>query len=53
MLRWENGVMSMPASAPLHPAEGFVRLSFTVADEVLKDACLRIAGFVESLRAGR
>jgi hypothetical protein len=24
-----------------------------VADEALKDACQRIAGFVESLRAGR
>ena len=49
----QTGVSVLDAQAFGASAEGFVRLSFTVADEVLKDACQRIAGFVESLRAGR
>lgn len=49
----QTGVSVLDAQAFGASAEGFVRLSFTVADDVLKDACQRIAGFVESLRANR
>ena len=49
----QTGVSVLDAQAFGASAQGFVRLSFTVADESLKDACQRIAGFVESLRAGR
>lgn len=48
-----TGVSVLDAQAFGASAEGFVRLSFTVADEVLKDACQRIAGFVETLGAQR
>ncbi|QZI71830.1 aminotransferase class I/II-fold pyridoxal phosphate-dependent enzyme [Pseudomonas protegens] len=48
-----TGVSVLDAQAFGASAEGFVRISFTVADEVLKDACQRIAGFVETLGATR
>ncbi|ROL93362.1 pyridoxal phosphate-dependent aminotransferase [Pseudomonas protegens] len=48
-----TGVSVLDAQAFGASAEGFVRISFTVADEVLKDACQRIAGFVETLDATR
>jgi len=48
-----TGVSVLDAQAFGASAEGFVRISFTVADEVLKDACQRIAGFVEALGAQR
>ncbi|MGC5703653.1 aminotransferase class I/II-fold pyridoxal phosphate-dependent enzyme [Pseudomonas sp. NFXW11] len=48
-----TGVSVLDAQAFGASAEGFVRISFTVADEVLKDACQRIAGFVETLAAQR
>ena len=48
-----TGVSVLDAQAFGANAEGFVRISFTVADEVLKDACQRIAGFVEALGAQR
>ncbi|NBF10986.1 pyridoxal phosphate-dependent aminotransferase [Pseudomonas sp. Fl4BN1] len=48
-----TGVSVLDAQAFGASAEGFIRISFTVADEVLKDACQRIAGFVESLNASR
>ena len=48
-----TGVSVLDAQAFGASAEGFVRISFTVADEVLKDACQRIAGFVETLGAQR
>ncbi len=46
-----TGVSVLDAQAFGASAEGFVRISFTVADDVLKDACQRIAGFVETLGA--
>lgn len=48
-----TGVSVLDAQAFGASAEGFVRISFTVADDVLKDACQRIAGFVETLGAQR
>ncbi|WP_025129499.1 pyridoxal phosphate-dependent aminotransferase [Pseudomonas sp. PH1b] len=48
-----TGVSVLDAQAFGASAEGFVRISFTVADEVLKDACQRIASFVETLGAQR
>lgn len=48
-----TGVSVLDAQTFGASAEGFVRISFTVADEVLKDACQRIAGFVETLGAQR
>ncbi|MFJ7140600.1 pyridoxal phosphate-dependent aminotransferase [Pseudomonas protegens] len=48
-----TGVSVLDAQAFGASAEGFVRISFTVADDVLKDACQRIAGFVETLGATR
>lgn len=45
----QTGVSVLDAQAFGASAEGFVRLSFTVADDALKDACQRIASFVESL----
>ncbi|MCO7612612.1 aminotransferase class I/II-fold pyridoxal phosphate-dependent enzyme [Pseudomonas chlororaphis] len=48
-----TGVSVLDAQAFGASAEGFVRISFTVADDVLKDACQRIAGFVETLDATR
>ena len=48
-----TGVSVLDAQAFGASAEGFVRISFTVADDTLKDACQRIAGFVEGLRANR
>jgi arginine:pyruvate transaminase len=47
----QTGVSVLDAEAFGVSAKGFVRISFTVADDTLKDACQRIAGFVESLRA--
>eukprot|EP01030_Chromulinospumella_sphaerica_P008133 gene8133-7959_t len=40
-----TGVSVLDAQAFGASAEGFVRISFTVADDTLKDACQRIAGF--------
>ena len=48
-----TGVSVLDAQAFGASAEGFVRISFTVADDTLKDVCQRIAGFVEGLRANR
>ncbi|MCK9797711.1 aminotransferase class I/II-fold pyridoxal phosphate-dependent enzyme [Pseudomonas sp. MAFF 302030] len=48
-----TGVSVLDAQAFGSSAQGFVRISFTVADEVLKDACQRIAAFVEGLGAPR
>ncbi|MGE8353681.1 MAG: pyridoxal phosphate-dependent aminotransferase [Pseudomonas protegens] len=48
-----TGVSVLDAQAFGASAEGFVRISFTVADDVLKDACQRIAGFVETLGTTR
>lgn len=48
-----TGVSVLDAQAFGASAKGFVRISFTVADDTLKDACQRIAGFVEGLRANR
>lgn len=48
-----TGVSVLDAQAFGASAEGFVRISFTVADDTLKDACQRIAGFVQGLRANR
>lgn len=48
-----TGVSVLDAQAFGASAEGFVRISFTVADDTLKGACQRIAGFVEGLRANR
>ncbi|KAF1024674.1 MAG: Arginine--pyruvate transaminase AruH [Pseudomonas sp.] len=45
-----TGVSVLDAQAFGASARGFVRISFTVADHTLKDACERIAGFVEGLR---
>lgn len=49
----QTGVSVLDAQAFGASAEGFVRISFTVADDDLKEACKRIAGFVESLSSSR
>lgn len=49
----QAGVSVLDAQAFGASAEGFVRISFTVADDDLKEACKRIAGFVESLSSPR
>ncbi len=49
----QTGVSVLDAQAFGASAEGFVRISFTVADDDLKEACKRIAGFVESLSSPR
>jgi arginine:pyruvate transaminase len=46
----ETGVSVLDAAAFGEPAQGFVRLSFTLSDEQLAEACERIAGFVSKLR---
>lgn len=48
-----TGVSVLDASAFGASTAGFVRVSFTVSDAALSEACLRIARFVESLEAGR
>jgi arginine:pyruvate transaminase len=45
----EAGVSVLDAAAFGDPAQGFVRLSFTVSDEQLAQACLRIKAFVAGL----
>lgn len=45
----ESGVSVLDAAAFGEPAQGFVRLSFTVSDEQLARACLRIKLFVSTL----
>lgn len=45
----EVGVSVLDAAAFGEPAQGFVRLSFTVSDEQLARACLRIKSFVNTL----
>ncbi len=45
----EAGVSVLDAAAFGEPAQGFVRLSFTVSDEQLARACLRIKSFVTTL----
>jgi arginine:pyruvate transaminase len=45
----EAGVSVLDAAAFGEPAQGFVRLSFTVSDEQLAQACGRIKQFVEGL----
>lgn len=47
----EAGVSVLDAAAFGAPAEGFVRLSFTLADAQLLEACERIKRFVASLAA--
>lgn len=49
----QTGVSVLDAQAFGASAKGFVRISFTVADADLKEACKRIAGFVESLASVR
>jgi arginine:pyruvate transaminase len=44
-----TGVAVLDAQAFGAPAAGFVRLSFTLADDRLTDACRRIRGFVSGL----
>jgi len=44
-----RGVSVLDAAAFGPLADGFVRLSFTLADETLAEACERILGFVEGL----
>ena len=44
-----TGVSVLDAAAFGASAEGFVRISFTVADDDLKEACVRIKTFVEGL----
>lgn len=48
-----TGVSVLDAEAFGASARGFVRISFTVADDTLADACERIAGFVDGLRGRR
>lgn len=45
----ETGVSVLDAAAFGEPAQGFVRLSFTLSDEQLTEACERIANFVDQL----
>ncbi len=45
----EAGVSVLDAAAFGEPAQGFVRLSFTVSDEQLARACVRIKSFVMTL----
>ncbi|MCI8211285.1 aspartate aminotransferase [Pseudomonas sp. S25] len=45
----EAGVSVLDAAAFGEPAQGFVRLSFTVSDEQLARACVRIKSFVTTL----
>lgn len=45
----ETGVSVLDAAAFGEPAQGFVRLAFTVSDEHLTQACQRIKTFVGSL----
>lgn len=45
----ETGVSVLDAAAFGEPAQGFVRLSFTLGEEKLAQACERIAGFCEKL----
>jgi arginine:pyruvate transaminase len=45
----EAGVSVLDAAAFGEPAQGFVRLSFTVSDEQLARACVRIKSFVSTL----
>jgi arginine:pyruvate transaminase len=47
----EGGVAVLDAAAFGQPSQGFVRLSFTVSDEHLTQACLRIKAFVNTLTA--
>ncbi|NWE80477.1 aminotransferase class I/II-fold pyridoxal phosphate-dependent enzyme, partial [Pseudomonas yamanorum] len=45
----EAGVSVLDAAAFGEPAQGFVRLSFTLGEARLAEACQRIAGFVAKL----
>ncbi|MNE33484.1 Arginine--pyruvate transaminase AruH [compost metagenome] len=47
----ETGVAVLDASAFGASTAGFVRISFTVSDAALSDACGRIAGFIKRLQA--
>lgn len=47
----EAGVSVLDAAAFGKPAEGFVRLSFTLGEERLLQACQRITAFVRALQA--
>lgn len=49
----EAGVSVLDAAAFGEPAQGFVRLSFTVSDEQLARACVRIKSFVSTLATSR
>ena len=48
-----TGVATLDATAFGPPADGFLRLAFTVSEDVLRDACARIDGFVRALPAAR
>jgi arginine:pyruvate transaminase len=45
----EAGVSVLDAAAFGEPAQGFVRLSFTLGEEKLAEACARIVRFVNTL----
>lgn len=49
----ETGVSVLDAEAFGASCRGFVRLSFTVSDAELEEACRRIAGFIERLQTQR
>ncbi|WCD80717.1 pyridoxal phosphate-dependent aminotransferase [Pseudomonas sp. TUM22785] len=49
----ETGVSVLDAEAFGASCRGFVRLSFTVSDAELEEACRRIAGFIERLQRQR
>jgi len=49
----EAGVSVLDAAAFGEPAQGFVRLSFTLAEAQLAQACERIVGFVSGLESPR
>ena len=46
----QTGVSVLDATAFGASARGFVRISYTIGEDELKQACRRITGFVESLR---
>lgn len=49
----ETGVSVLDAEAFGASCRGFVRLSFTVSDAELEEACRRIAGFIQRLQRSR
>ncbi|MCE0882888.1 hypothetical protein [Pseudomonas putida] len=49
----ETGVSVLDAQAFGESSKGFIRVSFAVADDDLKEACSRIKRFVEGLANNR